>query len=352
MKTSVKLVTALLLISTLSFGQDITKKIDSIIKDNYQKNPDVGISVGFIQNNKEYYTAYGKLNAESQTEIDKKSIFEIASITKILTTNLIAQAVLENKLKVDDYIDNYLPKEYVLNENLKNKIRISDLASHQSGLPDIDFGKLIELNPQQPVSSITKETLATLINTCTELKDYGKYRYSTIGFTLLGQILEKVYGKSYDEIIREKIINPVHMTNTLTKDFDVKNRTVGHNPDGGIQEFFKWNITAPAGLVKSNAVDMVKYLKAVLNKETTVGKAALITEKTFYKVDNRELGLGINIDNDNKDTLYMKSGDSMGQSSIICYNRAKNWGVIILLDKRDSKMRQNLFNIITETVLK
>jgi len=97
---------------------------------------------------------------------------------------------------------------------------------------------------------------------------------------------------------------------------------------------------------------MVKYLKAILNKETTVGKAALITEKTFYKVDNRELGLGINIDNDNKDTLYMKSGDSMGQSSIICYNRAKNWGVIILLDKRDSKMRQNLLNIITETVLK
>ena len=125
MKTSVKLVTALLLISTLSFGQDITKKIDSIIKDNYQKNPDVGISVGFIQNNKEYYTAYGKLNAESQTEIDKKSIFEIASITKILTTNLIAQAVLENKLKVDDYIDNYLPKEYVLNENLKSKIRFA-----------------------------------------------------------------------------------------------------------------------------------------------------------------------------------------------------------------------------------
>jgi CubicO group peptidase (beta-lactamase class C family) len=351
MKTSVKLLAALLLTSTFSFAQDITRKIDSIIKDNYQKNPDVGISVGFIQNNKEFYTSYGKLNAESKTEINKNSIFEIASITKILTTNLIAQAALENKLKLEDYIDNYLPKEYVLNENLKNKIRISDLASHQSGLPDIDFAKLIELNPQQPISNVTEQTLTTLINNCTELKDYGKYRYSTIGFTLLGQILEKVYGKSYDEIIREKIINPVHMTNTLTKDFDVKNRTVGHNPDGGIQEFIKWNITAPAGLVKSNATDMVKYLKAILNKETTVGKAALVTEKTVYKVDNRELGLGINIDNDDKTTLYMKSGDSMGQSCIICYNRAKNWGIIILLDKRNSKMRSNLLDTINEKVM-
>lgn len=352
MKTSLKFLAALLLVSNLSFGQDISKRIDSIVKDNYKKNPNVGISVGFINNNEEYYTAYGNLNAESQTKIDKNSIFEIASITKILTSNLIAQAVIDKKLKVDDYIDNYLPKEYVLHENLKHKIKISDLASHQSGLPDLDFGKLIELNPQQPVSGVTQETLSTIVNNCNKLIDYGKYRYSTIGYTLLGQILENVYGKSYDEIIRAKIINPLQMKHTLTKDFDVKNITTAHNPEGGIQEFFKWNITAPAGLIKSNASDMVLYLKAVLNKETKVGKAAIITEKIFYKDEKRETGLGLNMDTDDKNTIYMKSGDSMGQSSIICYNRAKNWGIIILLDQRNSKLRQNLLNEIYDTILK
>lgn len=352
MKTPLKFLAALLVISNFSFGQDITKKIDSIIKDSHQKNPDVGVSVGFIQNNEEFYTAYGNLNAESQIAINKNSLFEIASITKILTTNLIAQAVIDHKIKLDDYIDGFLPKGYVLHKNLKNKIKISDLASHQSGLLDIDFGKLIELNPQQPVSSVTEKTLTTLVNNCSELADYGKYRYSTIGYVLLGQILEKVYGKTYDEIIREKIIGPLQMTNTLTKDFDVKNKTIGHNPTGSIQEFFKWNITAPAGLVKSDASDMVGFLKAVLDKETAVGKAAIITEKIFYKVENRELGLGINILTDDKNTIYLKSGDSMGQSSIICYNRTKNWGIIILLDQRNSKMRQDLLNEIYDTVLK
>ncbi|RUT68346.1 class A beta-lactamase-related serine hydrolase [Flavobacterium cupreum] len=352
MKTSLQLLAILVLTSTFSFAQDISKKIDSIIKDNYQKNPQVGISVGFIRNNKEYYTAYGNLNAESQDKIDEKSLFEIASITKILTTNLIAQAVMEHKIKLEDYIDQYLPKQYVLHKNLKNKIKISDLASHQSGLPDIDFGKLIELNPQQPVSNVTEETLSTLINTCTELKDYGTYRYSTIGYTLLGQILEKVYHKSYDEIITEKIIKPLHMTTTFTKDFEVQNKAVGHNSEGGIQEFFNWNVTAPAGLVKSNAFDMVAFLKAVLNKETTVGKAAIITEKIYYKDEKREMGLGTNIMTDEKNTIYLKSGDSMGQSSIICYNRAENWGIIILLTQRNSKMRQNLLNEIYDTVLK
>ncbi|WP_199121531.1 serine hydrolase, partial [Pedobacter sp. ASV28] len=261
-------------------------------------------------------------------------------------------AVIERKIKIDDYIDDFLPKGYVLSKNLKNKIKISDLASHQSGLPDIDFGKLVALDPQQPVHSVTEKALIAMINNCTELIDYGKYRYSTIGYTLLGQILEQVYGKSYDKIIKDKVIVPLKMTNMLTKDFEVENRTTGHNPNGSIQEFFKWNVTAPAGLVKSNATDMVTFLKAVLNKETATGKAAIMTENIFYKDENRAMGLGINIIMDDKNTIYLKSGDSMGQSSIICYNRAKNWGMIILLDQRNSKMRQSLLNEINDTVLK
>lgn len=352
MKTSLKFLAALLIVSTFSFGQDFTKKIDSIIKNSYQKNPDVGISVGFINNNQEYFTSYGRLGKDSKMDIDKNSLFEIASITKILTSNLIAQAVIENKMKLDDYIDNHLPKQYVLHQNLRNKIKISDLASHQSGLPDIDFRKLIELNPQQPVSSVTEQTLAEIINNCSELKDYGKYRYSTIGYTLLGQILEKVYGKSYDEIITSKIIKPLKLKNTLTKEFNVKNKTVAHNPEGGIQEFFNWNVTAPAGLIKSTTSDMITYLKAILNKETAIGKASIMSEKIFYKDEDREVGLGLGISTDEKNTIYYKSGDSMGQSSIICYNRVENWGIIILLNQRNSKMRQNLLNEIYDSILK
>lgn len=352
MKNSLPFLAMLLLASTFTFGQDFTKKIDSVIRDSYQKNPDVGISVGFIQKNKTHFISFGKLGKESKTDIDKNSLFEIASITKILTSNLIAQAVVENKIKLNDFIDNYLPKQYNLHQNIRNKIKISDLASHQSGLPDVDFGKLIELNPQQPVSGVTEQTLAEIINNCTELADYGKYRYSTISYTLLGQILENIYGKSYDQIITNKIIKPLKMKGTLTTEFNVKNKTVAHNPEGGIQEFFNWNVTAPAGLVKSTTSDMVAYLKAVLDNGTAVGKAATLTENIFYKDEKREMGLGISVITDEKNTIYSKSGDSMGQSSILCYNRAEGWGIIILLNQRNSKMRQNLLNEIYDSILK
>lgn len=352
MEHILKTIMLLVATSNFSFAQQMTHRIDSIVKSHYVQHTDLGISVGFIQNDQEYYTAYGTLSKESKIDVNKNSVFEIASITKIITANLIAQAVLEEKLKLNDFIDDYLPKGYLLHENLKEKIKISDLASHQSGLPDIDFGKLIANNSQQPVSSVDMDVLVSIINASSELIDYGQYRYSTIGYVLLGQILEEVYSKSYDEIIREKIITPLQMANTLTEDFDVAHRTTGYNPDGGVQEFFEWNITGPAGLLKSNASDMITYLKAVLNKENPIDKAAQLTEKMMYKDANREMGLGLGIVKDDKNTIYMKSGDSMGQSSILCYNRAKNWGIIILLNQRNWKLRQNLLNEIYESVLK
>ena len=352
MKTPLKLLAVLLLISNFSFGQGFSKRIDSIIKDNYQNNTDVGISVGFIHNNEEYYTAYGKMSKESQIDINKNSVFEIASITKLLTSNLIAQAVIDKKIYLDDFIDGYLPKGYHLQKRLKNKIKVSDLASHQSGLTDLDFRSLITLDSQQPMNGVTQETLFDIINNSSELIDYGKYRYSTIGHILLGQILENVYDKNYDEIIREKMIEPLQMTNTLTKDFNVKNITAGYNPGGGTQEFMKWHISASAGLVKSSASDMITFLKAVLNNDNVISEAAILSEKVYYKEGKREIGLGTNISTDNKNTIYLKTGDSMGQTSVICYNRVENWGIIILMNKRETKMKQNLLNQIYETVLK
>lgn len=353
MKSTIKFLPLLLFISSFSFAQDISTKIDSIISSTHKNNPDIGISVGFINNNKEFYTAYGKLNRESQIDINKNSVFELGSITKVLTTNLIAQAVIENKLKLDDFIDDYLPKQYALNENLVHKIKVSDLASHQSGLPDLDLRELVELNPQQYVNSVTKSTLSTIINNCSELIDYGKYRYSNISYALLGQILEGIYSRSYDEIIRMKIIDPLQLSNTLTKDFKVEHITTGRNPRGGDQELVNWNdFIAPAGLVKSNASDMITFLKAVLNQEHVIAKAAMITEKIYYKDDNREVGLGPWMITDEDNTVYVKLGSSLGQSSIMFYNRDKNWGIIILLDQGNSKLREKLYNDIYGTVLK
>ena len=97
---------------------------------------------------------------------------------------------------------------------------------------------------------------------------------------------------------------------------------------------------------------MVIYLKALLNADSTFSKAAHLTETVTYSDENRNMGLGLQIAEDGDNTLYLKSGDSMGQSCMLCYNREDNWGIIILLNHRNSPLRQELLNAIYEAALK
>ena len=333
-------------------AQSLDHKLDEIIKSYHDKYPNIAMSVGILYQGESYYINYGKTKRTGGTTVNEKTLFEIASITKILTTNLIAQAQIEGKLNVDHFIDDYLPEAFVLKENLKNTIKISDLASHQSGLPDIDFRELIQKDPQQPGKSITKEKIISMINQCDTLKDYGEYRYSTVGYILLGQILEQVYMKDYDKIINEKIITPLKLKTTLTKNFNVSNKAIGYNQNGGTQELFNWNIMAPAGLIKSNVTDMMVYLKALLNSKSKIHHAALLIQETYFKNTLREMGLGLNILRDEQNIIYAKSGDSMGQSSVLGYDLTKKWGVIIFINESNHHLRNELFNNIYETLLK
>lgn len=345
------LILLLLISSQVVVGQSRAKKIDSISEAIYNKNPEIGISIGFIDTGKEYFFNYGKISRKSILEVNENTIFEIGSVTKILTANLLAQAQGEGKLKIDDFIDNYLPKEYILSDEIKGKLRISDLASHQSGLPDFDFEKLMELNPNQPLN-ISKETVHSIINDSTSLLDYGNYRYSNISYVLMGIIIENIYAKDFDELIKEKIFIPAQMTNTLTKDYNVKNRVAGYNTNGAEQEYFNWNsLIAPAGLVKSNTSDMTKFLQKLLSNEGEISKATAITERTYYKNTLREIGFGQEIERNGDDTFFYKDGDTFSCSSIIAYDKKSNWGIVILINQKNSELIRELINTNYEQAL-
>ncbi|MBF4517766.1 beta-lactamase family protein [Flavobacterium sp. ANB] len=342
----------LLLSSQFISGQSAVKKIDSICQSISNKNPEIGISIGFVENGKEYFFNYGKISRESNLKADQNTIYEIGSITKFFTANLIVQANNEGKLKIDDFIDDYLPKEYVLSKEIKGKLKISDLASHQSGLPDLDIKKQMELNPKQPLD-IGKEAIHSLINENTKLIDYGNYRYSNINFILMGIILEKAYGKDFETLLKEKILVPVKMENTLTTSFDVKNKVTGYDYKGVQQDFFNWNsFVAPAGLLKSNTSDLTKFLKTLLSNKGEISKATILAENTFYKNTQREIGLGLQMERTDKDVYFYKTGNTMACASILAYDKKSNWGIVILLNHNNSGLIADFININYDEVLK
>lgn len=343
------IVSLFITISISSFSQKPNHEIDQLLEKVAKENPSLGLSFGFIKNGKQYFFQSGKISREADANnVDSATVFEIASITKALTANLIGQAVLENRLKLNDYIDTYLPKQYQFKATLRNKITISDLASHQSGLPDIDFRALIASDSQQPTDGVTKEVLIEIVNHADTLVDYGSYRYSTLGIVLLGHILEEIYQKPYDEIFDQKIIQPLSLQRTFLKNFETVNIAQSYNMDGGSQELFNWGAVAPAGLVKSSAQDMLLYLNEVLNAEIVIGKAALLQEQTYFADQNMEIGLGQNIIRDEEHVVYAKTGDTLGQSSVMAYNRSEKWGLVIFMNQNNGRLRTQLFNQIYE----
>lgn len=342
----------LLLTSQITFGQTSAKKIDSICRSISAKNPEIAMSVGFVENGTSSFFNYGKISKESAQAVNENTIYEIGSITKLLTGNLLAQANNEGKLKIDDFIDAYLPKEYVLSNEVKGKIKISDLASHQSGLPNFDFKKLMEANPKQPLD-INKESIHALINENTKLIDYGSYRYSNISYALMGMILEKVYAKSFEDVLKEKMLLPLKMENTLTSNFNVKNKVTGYEYNGSPQDFFNWNsLIAPAGLVKSNTSDMTKLLKTILSNKGEISKATAIAETTFFKNTEREIGFGQQMERVADDVYFYKTGSTMGCATIFAYDKKSNWGMVILLNHSNPRLIGELMDTNYEQVLK
>lgn len=350
MKTVISIL-FILITGQFTFGQSQAAKIDSIVLAIHNKNPEVAMSIGFIENGKEHYFNYGTINHKDSSKVNEKTIYPIGSITKLFTANLIVQAQEEGKLNVDDYIDDYIPSKYILSKDIQQKIKISDLGSHQSGLPDFDLKQLLENKPKQPLD-ISEKTIHSILNDTTQLLDYGNYRYSNFSYVLLGIILKKIYLKDFSDLVKEKILNPTNMDMTLTTDFNVKNKVLGYDTEGNEQEIWNWNdLSAPAGLIKSNTLDMVKFLKVILSNKTKVSETTKITEKTFYKNTIREVGFGQQIERYGNDTYYFKTGNTFSGSSIIAYDKLSNWGIIILINQQNLSLIDELINTIYPSIV-
>jgi CubicO group peptidase (beta-lactamase class C family) len=205
-----KILPLLLFISFYSAAQVNTSKLNQYIA---LQNKRIGFSgvVLISKNNKVIYEqAIGKSSVELDIPLTANSKFKIASISKSFTAMLVMLALKDGKLKLSDSLAMYFPD---LKGNDWRKITIDQLLSHRSGIPHdegiVDYWlvkSLLALNNQQALTEIFKMQL--LFKPGTDAK------YSSPGYFLLAAILEKLYNKSFADILKEKITQPLKMDNT------------------------------------------------------------------------------------------------------------------------------------------
>lgn len=299
----------------------------------YMQSPEnCGLSIGIYSKGKEYFYNYGETARSKGKLPTSKSIYEIGSISKVFCGILLATAIKENKVKASDDIRKYLPEgKYNNLEMHETPIQLIHLANHTSGLPRLpeDIAAQPDFDPLNPYKNYTKEMVFKFLENVKLFSAPGeKAEYSNIGMALLGIILEGVYNKTFEELVQEKICKPLDMTNTAIKLNAVQQTlfTTGYNSEGIETPHWELPDLNAAGGLRSNAKDMLQFMKANLEQKNETLKLA---QQPQLKTDNIAMAWHI-LKTKSGNTLVWHNGATFGAAAFCGFIKEKDCAVIIL----------------------
>ncbi len=188
-------------------GNQIFKEVDLVIDNAIRDSSFPGAAVLIWKNGKTIYNkAYGHFTYDSTSDsVTNKSMFDLASLTKVVATTTAAMICFDRKLfTLDDKVIKYIPEFGV---HGKENITIKNLLLHNSGLPAWKkfYGRNLKYD------DVIKEIYSSEL----EYKPGEKTVYSDLGFITLGKVIEKVTGKSLDLFCRDEIFIPLKMQMTF-----------------------------------------------------------------------------------------------------------------------------------------
>ena len=219
---------------------------------------------------------YGKANYELNVPNTPDVVFRIGSITKVFTALSILQLEEKGLLNVNDPVVKYIPE---LPEGW-NAVTIHHLLCHKSGIPDLINAKAYsDFNDSRHVENAVKEYSDKPLLS----KPGETLRYSNSGYILLGRIIEKVSGKTYEEYLAENIFRPAGLTHTA---FDhaadvVPERASGYRWDGETiinATYGDPSFPSSAGALRSTLDDMYRFHRALKSGKLF---SAAITNKAW-----------------------------------------------------------------------
>lgn len=229
-----------------------TDKVDEYIQAEMKTHRIPGLALVVIQNGEVVkIKGYGIANLEHDVPVTPDTVFELASVTKQFTATAIMSLVEEGKIKLDDPIMKYLPgspQKWI-------GITIRHLLTHTAGLAEHTRG--------QPDNS-TAETFDAATEYPMSLSPGEDFKYSGVGYFLLGMIIEKVSGQRYRNFLAERFFKPFGMTSTSVLDqwAIVKNRAAGYTIRNGqlvnIRRYWQDELPADWGVI-STVKDLAKW---------------------------------------------------------------------------------------------
>ncbi len=281
---------------------DVARAVQSFLDDR-AAHGDFSGSVLVAKNGKPVFEkAYGLADTSRNTpnRIDTK--FNLGSMNKMFTAVAIAQLAERGKLSFDDLVGKHLP-DYP-NRDVATKVKIHHLLTHTSGLGSF-------WNEKFDAKRISVRSVADYLSLFVDeplgFEPGARFEYSNAGFVVLGAIVEKVSGQSYDDYVRAHVFKPAGMASTRAYAIDEKvpNLAIGYTTEGAPSGSRRENTSflpgrgGPAGGGYSTVEDLTRFARALgehkllgakYTEIVTSGKGPDPADSYGYGFGNRVVG--------------------------------------------------------------
>jgi CubicO group peptidase (beta-lactamase class C family) len=298
--------------------------------------------IGLTQRGKRAVLGFGKVGATSPATPDGHTVFELGSVSKVLTAITLARLELDGKVKLTDTLRVSLPERVALVKELE-PVTLLHLATHTAGLPRLPGNLDISAaNLANPYVKYRAEELYQYLASAKVNNPPGKLvDYSNVGFALLGHVLSLKAEKPYEELVREAVLGPLGMTNTTIglTDGQRARLTAGHSPKGEVVPGWDFDVFAPAGGFHSDVTDMLAFIEANLApSDSSVGQALASVQRRRNVGEAGELPLGWQREVTLQGGLeiYWHNGGTGGYVCFIGLLRAQRLGVVVLSNYGDA----------------
>ena len=304
-----------------------------------------GFSIGIIKNGQIIKAAgYGRRNETDPVDAD--TMMPIGSATKSFTSLILGMLVDEGKLGWDIPVINYIPSLKLYDENVTEKVTFRDLLSHQTGAAAYDAQSIY------PVPEDRKDLIPMLEYIQPQYPFREGFKYSNQMVVLAACAAEAVTGKSWEELVSERILKPLGMEDTVFTISEMEqreNRSLGYIFNGQenmAQPYLALKSIRPAGGINSTVKDMMKYMQFQLGDGTWNGER-LIEKSTLDEMHKTQVngtpylfslpeitettyGMGWFTDLYRGRKMLSHGGNTLGFSALMTLLPSEDLGVIVL----------------------
>lgn len=259
------------------------REIEDFISWWMTENKVPGMSIGLVEGDEVVYAnGFGSRDLNKDLPTTVKTLYGIGSISKSFTAIAVMKLVQEGKLSVYDLVKDHLPV------NWDESITIHHLLTHSSGMPSLGvsevlIARLIGLEERGVPLGDRADFYMHINNALDEFAapPGERFFYFNSGYKLLGLIVEKVGGRSYEEYVREEILAPLSMNRStfVPEGGDVMTPYFSRNNDPTPTELPVRDLSFPAGGLLSSVDEMVNYL--MMNMNGGIFKGINIIDEEF-----------------------------------------------------------------------